>query len=57
MHATKPPRRLSGGLFGYFLSQLQKVTSPDTVRIVNFNAELLTKLLKTLGVMGDDQLV
>ncbi len=32
---AKPPRRLSGGFFGYFLSQIQKVISPDTVRIDN----------------------
>ena len=25
---TKPPRRLSGSLLGYFLCRLQKVTSP-----------------------------
>jgi hypothetical protein len=32
-------------------NKLSIAISPD------FNAELLTKLLKTLGVMGDDQLV
>jgi hypothetical protein len=34
MAPVKPPRRLSGGFFGYFLRRLQKVTFPDAARIV-----------------------